>query len=34
MRDSVTYKIATRYGLVVPNEQKVVFYFEKLAEEK
>ena len=34
MRDCVTYKIATRYGLVIPNEQKVVFYFEKLAEER
>lgn len=33
MRDCVTYKIATRYGLVIPNEQKVIFYFEELAEE-
>lgn len=33
MRDCVTYRIATRYGLVVPSEQKVIFYFEKLAEE-
>ena len=34
MRDCVTYRIATRYGLVIPNEQKVIFYFEKLAEEE
>lgn len=33
MRDSVTYRIATRYGFVIPNEKKVVFYFEKLQEE-
>lgn len=30
-RDSVTYQIAVRYGLVVPNPHKVVFYFEQLA---
>ena len=34
MRDCVTYKIATRYGLVVPNKNKVVFYFEKEIEEE
>jgi len=30
MRDNVTYQIAVRYGLVNPNPQPVVFYFEKL----
>lgn len=30
MRDSVTYKNAVRFGQVVPNSHKVVFYFEKL----
>lgn len=30
MRDSVTYKNAVRFGLVVPNPHKVEFYFEKL----
>ena len=34
MRDCVTYRIAARYRLVIPNEQKVVFYFEKHAEER
>lgn len=29
-RDSVTYQIAVRYGLVIPNPAKVVFYFEKM----
>lgn len=29
MRDSVTYKNAVRYGLVIPQPHKVVFYFEK-----
>ncbi len=28
-RDSVTYRNAVRFGLVVPNPQKVTFYFEK-----
>ena len=28
-RDSVTYKNAVRFGLVVPNPHPVVFYFEK-----
>jgi 5-methylcytosine-specific restriction endonuclease McrA len=32
-RDSVTYQIAVRYGLVEPKPHKVVFYFEKLREE-
>ena len=32
MRDSVTYKNAVRYGLVVPKPGPVKFYFEKLAE--
>ena len=30
MRDSVTYKNAVRYGLVVPNPKPVKFYFEKM----
>ncbi len=30
MRDSVTYKIAVRYGLVKPKRKKIVFYFEKV----
>lgn len=30
MRDSVTYKNAVRFGLVMPNPHKVEFYFEKL----
>lgn len=34
MRDNVTYRIATRYGLVIPNQNKVVFYFEKQIEEE
>ena len=29
-RDSVTYRNAVRYGLVTPNPQPVVFYFEKI----
>ena len=29
MRDSVTYKNAVRYGLVVPKPHPVVFYFEE-----
>jgi hypothetical protein len=33
MRDSVTYKNAVRYGLVIPNPGKVVFYFEKEREQ-
>lgn len=33
MRDSVTYRIAARYRLVVPKEHKVKFYFEKYEEE-
>ena len=28
-RDSVTYKNAVRFGLVIPNPHKVTFYFEK-----
>lgn len=28
-RDSVTYKNAVRFGLVIPNPKKVVFYFER-----
>ncbi len=32
MRDSVTYKNAVRYGLVIPAPGPVKFYFEKLAE--
>lgn len=30
MRDSVTYKNAVRYGLVIPNPHEVEFYFEKV----
>nr|DAQ85338.1 MAG TPA: RECOMBINATION ENDONUCLEASE VII [Caudoviricetes sp.] len=30
MRDSVTYKNAVRFGLVIPTPHKVEFYFEKL----
>lgn len=33
MRDSVTYKNAVRFGLVTPNPQKVVFYFERMGVE-
>ena len=29
MRDSVTYQIAVRYGLVKPSPHQVMFYFEK-----
>jgi hypothetical protein len=29
-RDSVTYRNAVRFGLVIPNPQKVIFYFETL----
>lgn len=29
MRDSVTYRIAVRYGLVTPTPHKVVFFFER-----
>lgn len=28
-RDSVTYQIAVRYGLITPTPHSVVFYFEK-----
>ena len=28
MRDSVTYKNAVRFGLVIPNKQPITFYFE------
>ena len=31
-RDSVTYKNAVRFGLVIPNPNPVVFYFERLGE--
>lgn len=34
MRDSVTYKNAVRFGLVNPQPHKVVFYFEKIKNEK
>ena len=30
MRDNSTYKNAVRFGQVIPNKHKVVFYFEKL----
>lgn len=29
MRDSVTFKNAVRYGLVIPNPKSIIFYFEK-----
>ncbi len=32
MRDSVTYKIAVRFGLVKQAKEKVFFFFEKVAE--
>lgn len=32
-RDSVTYKNAVRFGLVIPNPHPVVFYFEKDGED-
>jgi len=32
-RDSVTYKNAVRFGLVIPNPHAVKFYFERLEEE-
>jgi hypothetical protein len=28
-RDSVTYRNAVRYGLVVPKPRKIIFYFER-----
>lgn len=31
-RDSVTYKNAVRFGLVIPNPGPVKFYFERMAE--
>jgi len=34
MRDSVTYKNAVRFGLVIPNKQPITFYFEKLQNEQ
>lgn len=33
-RDSVTYKIAKRFGLVVPKPRKIVFYFEQLERDR
>ena len=30
MRDSVTYKNAVRFGIVIPNKKSIVFYFETL----
>lgn len=32
-RDSVTYKNAVRFGLVVPDPHPIVFYFERRAED-
>ena len=29
-RDSVTYRNAVRYGLIIPNPHTIVFHFEKL----
>lgn len=31
-RDSVTYRIAERYGLLGPQKQRVAFYFEQMEE--
>lgn len=28
-RDNATYRIAVRYGLIIPDEHKVKFYFER-----
>ena len=33
-RDSVTYKNAVRFGLVIPNPHKVKFYFEKTKKQR
>lgn len=33
-RDSVTYKIAKRFGLVVPKPKKITFYFERLRRDR
>lgn len=33
-RDSVTYKNAVRFGLVIPNPQPIVFYFERGAKKE
>lgn len=33
MRDSVTYKNAVRYGLVLPNPKPIKFYFETMEEQ-
>ncbi len=32
IRDSVTYKNAVRFGMVIPNPKEVKFYFEKIGE--
>lgn len=34
MRDSFTYKNAVRFGLVNPTPHKVVFYFEKMKDDR
>lgn len=34
MRDSVTYKNAVRFGLVIPQPHPVTFYFEKMTSEE
>jgi hypothetical protein len=34
MRDSVTYRNAVRYGLVIPQSHPVIFYFEKYKKEE
>ncbi|MGE4484582.1 MAG: HNH endonuclease [Oscillospiraceae bacterium] len=31
-RDSVTYRNAVRFGMVIPNPHPVIFYFEKVGE--
>jgi hypothetical protein len=33
-RDSVTYRNAVRYGLIIPNPHPVIFYFEKIRKGK
>jgi len=32
-RDNVTYRNAVRFGLVIPNPHKIVFYFERMGGE-
>ena len=34
MRHSVTYRNAVRFGLVIPNQHEIKFYFEEMRDEK